>query len=168
MENDVQYRTATVSDTGLILFFIRALADHVKKLDEVTVTEEAIRHWLFEEHRAEVLFAVKDGQEVGFALYFYMFSTFSGKPVLFLEDFYVLPQYRGNGYGKGILGELARIALQGGCGRMEWHCLDWNKPSIEFYLSLGARVEDDFSVYSLSGDALRHMAEEPRDAAANG
>lgn len=168
MTNDLQFRRATADDTEKILYFIRALAAHVKKLDKVSVTGDMIREWLFEKQRAEVIFAMKDGKEVGFALYFYIFSTFSGKPGLFLEDLFVLPQHRGGGYGKGLLRELAGIAARRGCDKVEWHCLDWNQPSIDFYLSLGARVGDDFSVYTLSGDSLRHMAGEPGDAAANG
>lgn len=165
MMNDLQFRMATADDTGLILYFIKALADYENKLDEVVATEEGLREWIFEKKRAEVLFAVKDGKEVGFALYFYNFSTFLGKAGLYLEDLYVLPEYRGKGIGKGIFRQLARIAVEQGCGRIDWWCLDWNKPSIDFYLSLGAQAMDEWTVYRLSGQALLRMVEGPGDPA---
>jgi len=158
MGNDLLFRPAIEDDTELILSFIKALAAHVDKLDEVRVSGDAIRDWVFNKKNAQVTFAIKDGKEVGFAWFYYIFSTFSGKPVLFLEDLYVLPECRGEGYGKGILQELARTCVRRGCDRMEWHCLDWNQPSIDFYLSMGAQTVDDYSVYCLSGDSLRRMA----------
>ena len=161
MTNDLQYRAAAVSDTELILFFIKALAAYENKLDEVVATAEDLREWIFEKKKAEVLFALQDGQEVGFALYFYNFSTFLGRAGLYLEDLFVLPEYRGKGIGKGILKQLARIAVEKGCGRIDWWCLDWNQPSIDFYLSLGARAMDDWTVYRLTGEALRRMADGP-------
>ena len=160
MEKDLQFRMATADDTGLIINFIKALAAYEDKLDEVVATEAGLREWLFEKKKAEAIFAVQDGKEVGFALYFYNFSTFLGKAGLYLEDLFVLPEYRGNGVGKGIFRELARIALEQGCGRIDWWCLDWNRPSIDFYLSLGAQALDEWTVYRLSGDALTRMAEE--------
>jgi GNAT superfamily N-acetyltransferase len=159
MEGDVLFRPVEEADAGLILTFIKALASHVNQLDDVSITEGAIRKWLFEKQKAEVIFAVKDDEEIGFALFFYTYSTFSGKPGLFLEDLFVLPAHRGKGYGKGLLRELSRTAVDRGCGKVEWHCLTWNQPSIDFYLSQGAEILDDSSVYCLSGEALRHMAQ---------
>jgi GNAT superfamily N-acetyltransferase len=119
-----------------------------------------LHEWIFEKKKAEALFAVADGKEVGFALFFYNFSTFIGRAGIFLEDLFVLPEYRGRGYGKSILKELARIAVERGCGRMEWACLDWNKPSIEFYKSLGAEPLQEWTMYRLSGETMRKLAEE--------
>lgn len=122
-------------------------------------TEQGLEQQLFEEKRAEVLFALEDGREVGFALFFHNFSTFLGKKGLYLEDLFVQPASRGKGYGKAILKQLARIARQRDCGRMEWWCLDWNRPSIEFYLSLGAEPMEGWTVYRAAGQALQNLAE---------
>ena len=105
-----------------------------------------------------MLFAVKDGKEIGFALFFHNFSTFLGRAGLYLEDLFVLPEYRGQGCGKAILKKLASIALERGCGRLEWWCLDWNRPSIDFYLSLGAQPMSDWTVYRVAGNALTDLA----------
>lgn len=153
------FRCAQPEDCALILQFIRELADYEKMLDQVVATEELLREWIFERKKAEVIFAVVDGTEVGFALFFHNFSTFLGRAGLYLEDLFVKPEYRGKGYGKAILKELARIAIERGCGRMEWWCLDWNRPSIDFYLSLGAEPMSDWTVYRLAGDTLRKLAE---------
>ena len=110
--------------------------------------------------KAEVIFALEDGVEVGFALFFHNFSTFLGRAGIYLEDLYVSPQYRGKGYGKGLLRKLAQIAVERGCGRLDWSCLDWNKPGIDFYLSLGAEPLDQWTVYRLTGDTLHNMAKE--------
>jgi len=142
----------------LILQFIRDLAEYEKMLDEVTATEDDLQDWIFEQKKAEVIFVVADGVEVGFALFFHNFSTFLGKGGIYLEDLFVKPQYRGFGYGKAILEKLAQIAVERGCGRLEWWCLDWNKPSIDFYLSLGAKPMDDWTVYRVAGDALNNLA----------
>jgi GNAT superfamily N-acetyltransferase len=155
---DMVFRDAKESDTALILQFIKDLAAYENKLDEVVATEDALRECLFEKKRAEVLFAVLDGVEVGFALFFYNFSTFLGKAGLYLEDLYVKPEYRGYGYGKAIFRKLAQIAVECGCGRLEWWCLDWNQPSIDFYLALGAKPMSEWTVYRLDGEALKHMA----------
>jgi GNAT superfamily N-acetyltransferase len=152
-------RTATRNDTPLILEFIKELAKYEKMLPEVTATPKLIEYWLFDKQAAEVLFAVADGQEVGFALYFSNFSTFLGKAGLYLEDLFVLPNYRGRGIGKALLAELARIAVERGYGRLEWACLDWNEPSIDFYRSIGAVDLSDWSTYRLAGDALVKLAE---------
>ncbi|MBQ2755765.1 MAG: GNAT family N-acetyltransferase, partial [Oscillospiraceae bacterium] len=106
-----------------------------------------------------VIFALEDGKEVGFAVFFHNFSTFLGRAGLYLEDLFVLPEYRGKGYGKALLKKLAQITVERGCGRLEWCCLDWNKPSIDFYLSLGAKPMDDWTIYRLTGDTLEKMAE---------
>lgn len=153
------FRKAEETDCGLILRFIRALAAYEKMLDEVVATEDLLRDWLFRKHSGEVLFACEDGKEVGFALFFHNFSTFVGRAGLYLEDLYVLPEYRGNGYGKALLKQLASIAVERGCGRMEWVCLDWNRPSIDFYRSLGAQSMDEWTIYRLAGESLTNLAE---------
>jgi len=155
---DLAFRYAQESDVSLILQFIRDLAEYEKMLDEVTATEDDLQDWIFEQKKAEVIFVVADGVEVGFALFFHNFSTFLGKGGIYLEDLFVKPQYRGFGYGKAILEKLAQIAVERGCGRLEWWCLDWNKPSIDFYLSLGAKPMDDWTVYRVAGDALNNLA----------
>ena len=127
-------------------------------LDEVVATEELLTEWLFERKIAEVIFAVEDGVDVGFALFFHNFSTFVGRAGLYLEDLYVKPEYRGKGYGKALLKKLAQIAVERNCGRMEWTCLDWNKPSIDFYLSVGAVPMDEWTTYRLTGEALKNLA----------
>lgn len=154
-----QFRTATPNDVPLILYFIKELAVYEKMLDEVVATEEILTEWIFNKHSAEVIFVLHEGKEVGFALYFHNFSTFVGRAGLYLEDLYVMPKYRGMGYGKGLLRRLAQIAVERGCGRMEWVCLDWNKPSIDFYRSLGAQPMDDWTIYRLAGESLKQMAE---------
>ena len=152
------YRFATELDVGLILQFIRELADYEKMLPEVVATEELLQEWIFEKQKAEVIFALEDGQEVGFALFYHNFSTFLGRAGIYLEDLYVKPEYRGRGYGKGLLKQLAKIAVERGCGRLEWWCLDWNQPSIDFYLSLGAEPMKDWTVYRIAGDTLTELA----------
>ena len=159
MSGTLTFRTAEPNDCALILRFIKGLAEYEKMADEVVATEELLREWIFQKQKAEVIFAVVDGVEVGFALFFHNFSTFLGKAGIYLEDLFVLPEYRGKGCGKALLRELARIAMERGCGRLEWWCLDWNKPSIDFYLSLGAEPMEDWTVYRVSGDGLTKLAE---------
>ena len=149
-----QFRNATENDCALILEFIKALAEYEKMSDDVVATEELLREWIFEKQKAEVIFALEDGREVGFALFFHNFSTFVGRAGIYLEDLFVLPEYRKRGHGKALILELARIANERKCGRMEWSCLDWNQPSIDFYLSLGATPMNEWTTYRLSGDAL--------------
>ena len=156
----LSFRFAKETDCGLILFFIRELAAYEKMSDEVVATEALLKEWLFEKKLAEVLFACKDGREIGFALFFHNFSTFVGRAGLYLEDLYVLPEYRGCGAGKALLKKLAAIAKERGCGRMEWVCLDWNRPSIDFYLSLGAVPMDDWTIYRVAGSRLDDLAAE--------
>ncbi len=153
------FRYANRSDTALILQFIRALADYEKMSEDVIATEELLNEWLFDKKNAEVIFAIKDEIEVGFALFFHNFSTFLGRSGLYLEDLYIKPEYRGYGYGKSILKKLAQIAVERGCGRLEWSCLDWNQPSINFYLSLGAEPMSEWTGYRLAGNTLKEMAD---------
>ena len=157
--NKLEFRFAEEKDTALILQFIKELANYEKMLDDVVATEELLKEWIFEKNKAEVIFALEDGLEVGFALFFHNFSTFLGRAGIYLEDLYVKAEYRGKGYGKGLLKKLAQIAVERGCGRLEWSCLDWNKPSIEFYLSLGADPMEDWTTYRMAGDTLKSMTE---------
>ena len=154
------YRFAVREDVPLILAMIRELADYEGLLPEVVATEAVLGEWLFDRRGAEVLFALApDGAEVGFALFFHNFSTFLGRGGVYLEDLYVRPEHRGRGYGKGLIRQLARIAKERGCGRMEWWCLDSNTPSIDFYLSLGAEPMRDWTVYRLTGETLARLAD---------
>lgn len=156
---ELSFRKANINDTALILSFIKELAEYEKMLDEVVVTEELLQEWLFEKEKAEVIFAVINEKEIGFALFFHNFSTFLGRSGIYLEDLYIKPKYRGKGYGKEIFKQLAKIAVARNCGRLEWACLDWNQPSIDFYLSLGAKVMDEWSIYRLSGDTLTKLGQ---------
>ena len=158
MSAKFEIRYAEEKDAALILEFIRALAEYEKMSDEVVATEELLQEWIFEKKKAEVIFAVED-VEVGFALFFHNFSTFVGRAGLYLEDVFVKVEHRGKGYGKALLKELARIAVERGCGRMEWVCLNWNQPSIDFYRSLGAVPMDDWTIYRVAGDTLKALAE---------
>lgn len=153
-----QFRAATPQDTALILDFIKGLAEYEKMSDQVVADEALLHEWIFEKNKAEVIFALEDGVEVGFALFFHNFSTFLGRAGLYLEDLFVKPAYRGRGHGKALIRELARIAVERGCGRLEWCCLDWNQPSIDFYLSLGALPMDEWTTYRLSGENLHAFA----------
>ena len=154
----VAFRKAERKDVALILEFIRELADYEKMLNEVVATPELLEKWIFDERKAEVIFALEGEREVGFALFFHNFSTFLGRAGIYLEDLYVRPECRGKGYGKALLKELARISVERGCGRLEWWCLDWNQPSIDFYLSLGAEPMKDWTVYRIAGETLKALA----------
>ena len=154
---ELTFRFAEEKDCGLILYFIKELASYEKMLDEVVATEEILREWIFEKKKAEVIFACEDGKEIGFALFFHNFSTFLGRAGIYLEDLYVAPEYRGKGYGKALLKKLAQIAVERGCGRLEWWCLDWNRPSIDFYRSLGAEAMDEWTVYRIAGNTLQEL-----------
>lgn len=155
----LSFRKAERKDVKLILKFIKDLAEYEGLLNEVVADEETLETWIFDKEKAEVIFALENGNEVGFALYFHNFSTFLGRAGIYLEDLYVKPEYRKKGYGKAILKELASIAVRRGCGRLEWWCLDSNKPSIDFYLSMGAQPMSDWTVYRISGDTLSKLAE---------
>ena len=157
--NTVTFRKAEREDVALILEFIKGLAAYEKMENEVVADEALLEEWIFDKQKAEVIFAVADGKEVGFALFFHNFSTFLGRAGLYLEDLFVKPEYRGKGYGKAILKKLAAIAVERGCGRLEWSCLDWNKPSIEFYRSLGAVPMEEWTVYRVTGETLKKLAE---------
>lgn len=160
MAGNLTFRNAERQDVPLILQFIKELADYEKMLDEVVADEDTLETWIFDKQKAEVIFALEDGNEIGFALFFHNFSTFLGRSGIYLEDLYIKPAFRGKGYGKAILKKLASTAVERGCGRLEWWCLDWNKPSIDFYLSLGAEPMSDWTVYRIAGDTLAQMAEE--------
>lgn len=153
------FRYANREDTGLILQFIKELAEYEKMSNEVVADEKTLEEWIFDKQKAEVFFALEDGKEVGFAIYFYNFSSFLGRAGIYLEDIFIRPEYRKKGYGKAMLKKLASIAVERGCGRLEWSCLDWNKPSIDFYLSLGAIPMSDWTVYRITGDTLTSLAE---------
>ena len=156
----LSFRAARREDVPLILEMIRALAEYEQLLSEVVATESVLEEWLFDKEKAEVLFPMLEGKEIGFALYFHNFSTFLGRAGLYLEDLYIQPEYRGRGYGRKVLQKLAQIAVERGCGRLEWWCLDWNASSIAFYKNLGAQPMDEWTVYRLTGDTLRGLAEE--------
>lgn len=157
--NTVTFRKAEREDVALILEFIKGLAAYEKMENEVVADEALLEEWIFDKQKAEVIFAVADGKEGGFALFFHNFSTFLGRAGLYLEDLFVKPEYRGKGYGKAILKKLAAIAVERGCGRLEWSCLDWNKPSIDFYRSLGAVPMEEWTVYRVTGETLKKLAE---------
>ncbi len=153
-------RAAEEKDVPLILDFIKELAAYENLLDEVTATEDILMDSLFVRRKAEVIIGEYENRPVGFALFFHNFSTFLGKPGIYLEDLYVTPDMRGKGLGKIMLSFLARLALERDCGRLEWWCLDWNEPSVEFYKHLGARAMDEFTVYRVCGKALADLAGE--------
>ena len=155
-----QIRFANINDLDKIIYFITELAIYEKMLDEVVVTKDLLKKWLFEEKIAEVIFVMENDKEVGFALFFHNYSTFVGRAGIYLEDLYVLPNYRHKGYGKALIKKLANICIERECGRFEWCCLDWNKPSIDFYLSLGAKPMDDWTTYRLDGDALINLTKD--------
>ena len=159
MNTEVKFRFAKRSDIPLILNFIRCLAEYEKMSDEVVADEKTLEEWIFDKQKAEVIFALEGEKAVGFALFFHNFSTFLGRAGIYLEDLFVLPEYRGKGYGKALLKKLAAIAVERGCGRLEWCCLDWNKPSIDFYLSLGAQPLSDWTTYRVTGKTLSELAE---------
>ena len=153
----MEFRSAEREDTALILQFIRALAEYEHMENEVVATPELLEEWLFDKQKAEVIFALENGREVGFALFFHNFSTFLGRAGIYLEDLFVLPEDRGKGYGKALLTQLARIAVERGCGRLEWWCLDWNQPSIDFYRSMGAVPMDEWTVFRIAGETLQKL-----------
>ena len=153
-----KFRLANENDVPLILNFIKQLAEYENMLSEVVADEETLTTWLFKENKAEVIFALENNVEVGFALFFHNFSTFLGRAGIYLEDLFVKPEYRKRGHGKALIKEIARIAVERGCGRLELSCLDWNTPSIDFYLSLGATKMDEWTVYRFTGETLTNLA----------
>ena len=156
---DFKLRFAETNDVPLILEFIRELADYEKMLHEVVATEEVLKESLFERKMAEVIIGEYKNKPVAFALFFHNFSTFLGRPGIYLEDLYVKPEMRGKGIGEIMLSFLAKLAIERKCGRLEWWCLDWNEPSIQFYKKNGAVPMDEWTVYRVTGDALKNLAE---------
>lgn len=156
---DFKLRLAGVEDVPLILDFIKALAEYEKMSDEVLATEEMLEKSLFQEKRAEVIIGEYKEKPVAFALFFHNFSTFVGRPGLYLEDIYVNPEMRGLGIGKIFLSFLAKLAVERDCGRFEWCCLNWNEPSIKFYKSLGAKAMDEWITFRLDGEELKELGE---------
>ena len=157
-KDNILIRRAERQDVPLLLDFIRGIARYEKMENEVIASPEVLEREMFDEHRAEAVFALVDGREVGFALYFYNFSTFIGHSGLYLEDLFVWPEYRGKGYGKALLLHLVKTAWEHQCGRMEWMSLDWNKPSNDFYLSLGAVPLNECTIYRLDAMALERLS----------
>jgi GNAT superfamily N-acetyltransferase len=151
---------AEEKDVPVILGFIKELASYENLTHEVIATEELLKRFLFERRMAEVIIGEYEGKPVGFALFFHNFSTFLGRPGIYLEDLYVMPNMRGKGFGKTLLTFLARLAVERDCGRLEWACLDWNQPSIRFYKQLGAIPKDEWTVYRVSGDTMTNLAED--------
>ena len=159
--DDFIIRKAEKADVSLVLDFIKKLAAYERLSHEVVATEEQLTKYLFgEEQVAEVVIGYYRDVPVGFALYFYNFSTFLAKPGIYLEDLYVLEEQRGKGFGKSLLSYLARLAVEKDCGRLEWAVLDWNEPSIKFYKSLGANIMDEWLVNRLAGDGLLKLSEQ--------
>jgi GNAT superfamily N-acetyltransferase len=154
-------RSATVNDVGLILQFIRDLAEYEREPQAVTATEaDLVRDGFGSDPKFRVVIAEWDGKPAGFALFFYNYSTWQGRPGLYLEDVFIRPEFRGKGIGKTLLVHLARLAVQENCGRFQWQVLDWNTPSIRFYESLGARVMKEWLTMRLEGEALVRLAGE--------
>jgi GNAT superfamily N-acetyltransferase len=154
-----EIRTTTEADLAIILSLIRELAEYERAPDAVVATEAGLREVLFgAKPSAEVLLALEEGEPVGFAVFFHNFSTWLGRPGLYLEDLFVRPEKRGKGYGRALLERLAQIARERGCGRMEWAVLDWNDPAIQFYRKLGAQPMDEWTVFRLTGEGIAKLA----------
>ena len=156
---EVEIRIATEDDVPLILSLVKGLAEYERLSQQVVATEEVLRDSLFGERSVtEVLIGHQEGEPAGFAVFFHNFSTFLGRPDIYLEDLYVRPRYRGMGFGKALLASLAKLAKERGCGRLEWWVLDWNEPAIRFYKALGAVPMEDWTVYRLAGESLDELA----------
>lgn len=159
MADSISLRAATSDDTPQILAFIEGLAEYEKLSHACVATEESLRRTLFGPRPyAEIIMADFDGQPAGFALYFHNYSTFRARPGIYLEDLFVLPALRGKGIGKALLKELARLAVERDCARLEWSVLDWNDPAIQFYKSVGAEPQDEWTIFRVTGDALHALA----------
>ncbi|ERJ11377.1 GNAT family N-acetyltransferase [Haloplasma contractile] len=156
--NNFTIRLAEESDVPLIMKFIKELASYEKMLNEVEATEEVLKESLFERKAAEVIIGEYENKPVAFALFFHNFSTFVGRPGIYLEDLYVKPEMRGKGMGKIMLSFLAKLAVERNCGRLEWVCLDWNESSIKFYKQMGAVPMDEWTVYRVHDQALDRLA----------
>ena len=162
MSDPLLIRPAVAADVPLILEFIRRLAEYERLAHEVAATEAGLRQWLFGDRPyAEVVIAEYDRQPVGFALFFHNFSTFLGRPGIYLEDLFVAPEHRGRGVGRALLRHLARLAVERGCGRLEWWVLDWNEDAIRFYRGVGAVPMEDWTVFRLTGEALERLGRLP-------
>lgn len=157
--DNFRLRYASEEDISLIFYFIKQLAQYEHMSDDVVATEEGLRKSIFRQKRAEVLIGEYQGKPVGFALYFYNYSTFLGKANIYLEDLFIEEKYRNRGFGKAIFYVLAKICAEQGCGRLDWAVLNWNTPSIEFYKKLGARPIDDWTTYRLEKEALINLAD---------
>lgn len=155
----VSFRFAERKDVRIVFSFIKALAEYEKMSDEVIANEDLLEEWIFDKKKAEVLFAMDGNKEVGMALFFHNFSTFVGRAGIYVEDIFVFPENRHKGYGKALFKKIAQIAIERGCGRVEWCCLNWNTPSINFYKSLGAIPMDIWTTYRLTGEALKNLSE---------
>ncbi len=159
MSNNYEIRFAERKDVSLIKEFIMSIAEYEKMKSDVIASTASLEEWIFDKKIANVIFILEEGIEVGFALYFYNFSTFVGRAGLYLEDLFVKKEYRGKGYGGALFKKLAQIAKEEKLGRMEWVCLDWNKPSIAFYLSLGAKPMSDWTLYRLGVEEIKKISE---------
>ena len=151
------FRFAKREDLQLVYGFIKALAEYEKLTDSLVTTEQDVEEWLFLKEKAEVMFILEEGREVGFVLFFHSFPAYIHGAGLFIEALYVQPEHRGKGYGKAAFAEMARMALERGCSRIEWCCLDWN-PTMEFYRALGADIMDDITVCRLNRDGIHRLA----------
>ena len=159
--SDFEIKTAQKEDVPLILWFIKELAAYERMADKVVATEDILRESLFGERpAAEVVIGYSRGEPAGFALFFHNFSTFLGQQGLYLEDLFVKPEFRGQGFGRALLSHLAKLAKQRKCGRLEWWVLDWNEPAINFYRKIGAVAMDEWTVYRVTGEALDQLADE--------
>lgn len=157
--SDFKIRFAVKEDTAIILDFIKELAEYEKMLDQVRATIEILKKTIFDDKKAEVILCEYQNKPVGFALFFHNYSTFLGKPGIYLEDLYVRPHMRGKGIGKKMLSFLAKLTIERDCGRLEWWCLDWNKSSVEFYLKIGAKPMNDWTVYRIDGESLNNLSQ---------
>ncbi|MCL1142374.1 GNAT family N-acetyltransferase [Shewanella gaetbuli] len=158
--SQVDIRPATIADSGTILRFVKELAEYERALDQVEATLSSIEHSIFGEgSTTDAIICSVDGQVIGFAVYFFNYSTWLGKNGLYLEDLYISPEYRKIGAGKALLKYLAKLAVSKNCGRFEWCVLDWNTPAIDFYESIGAKPQDEWTVYRLTGEKLKLLAE---------
>ncbi|MEG0981532.1 MAG: GNAT family N-acetyltransferase [Erysipelotrichaceae bacterium] len=155
MDNKLTFMKGKESDIELILSYIIKLAEYEKLANEVVATSTSLKEWLFDKEKAEVMFALLDGQPIGMALFYHSFSTFLGRSGIYLEDLFVDVEYRGLGYGKQILKELARITLERGCGRLEWVCINWNQSSIDFYEAQGAVALNEWTTFRMDEEALK-------------
>jgi GNAT superfamily N-acetyltransferase len=158
VDEHISLRFAEEKDIAVIMEFIRGLAEYEHLLDTVEIKEEDLKVYLFEKKLIEAVIGEYDGTPAGFALFFYNFSTFAGKPGIFIEDIFVKPEFKGRGLGKIFFSFLAKIAVERNCGRLEWSCLDWNKPSIEFYKKQGAQPLDEWTTYRITGDGIKKLA----------